>query len=433
MKRLYSNELKEHIGEEVLIQGFLFQKRIMGNINFLLIRDKFGIVQCVVKDKDQIEILKDVMDESVLEITGNCVEEKRSSIGVEIHNPKVNIISKVKYPLNIEINKPIINANIDTILDNRAISLRSPLIRSVFNIQAQMAKAFREFADKNGSKEIFIPTIVGSATEGGSELFEIKYYDKKAYLGQSGQLYKQMMVGVFERVYAISHSYRAEKFGTSRHTSEFIQYEFEMGFIKDYMDVINFGIDIIRYIKDSVEKENIEDLKIINKELPLIPKNIPIMKLKEAQDLIFEKENIDHRGEKDLSPEDEKLISKIIKDLYKSDLVVITHYPTSKRPFYTMPDPQNPEETLSFDFILRGLEILTGSQRIHEYEQLILAIEKKGLDPKNYEDYLEIFKYGMPHEGGFGMGFERLTQQFLSLSNIREATLFPRDVKRITP
>lgn len=433
MKRILSKDLKNHIGETILIKGYIHQKRIMGSINFILLRDKDGIVQIVVKDKKEISKIKDTMDESVIEVIGDCIKEDRSVNGVEIHNPKIKIISKVKSPLKIEINKPIINANIDTILDNRAIVLRSLQQRSIFKIQSTMANAYRDYCLSLGATEIFVPTIVGNATEGGSELFKIKYYDKAAYLAQSAQLYKQTMVAIYEKVFSIAHSYRAEKFGTSRHTSEFIQYEWEMGFIDSYKDIINFGINVIKYIKDKVEENNKEDLSILKKELPLLPSDIPVIKLSEALDLIFQERGIDHRGQGDLNPEDEKMICEISKDKYGSDLIVITHYPTSKRAFYTMPDPENPEETLSFDFILRGEEIVSGSQRIHDYNLLKEAIIKKGLDPNDFENFLEIFKFGMPEEGGLGMGLERLTQQFLSLQNIREATLFPRDVKRLTP
>ncbi len=433
MKRIYSLDLKKHNKENVLVKGHIFQKRMMGKVNFIILRDRDGLIQIVLKDAKEILKVQDLMDESVIEVKGICVYDDRSLNKAEIHEPKITIISKVTEPLKIEINKPEIHANIDTILDNRPIVLRAPKERAIFKIQATMAQAYREYAISENATEIFPPTIVGSATEGGSELFKFKYYGKDAYLSQSAQLYKQIMVGVFEKVFAIAHSYRAEKYGTSRHTSEFIQYEFEMGFIDSYLDIISFCINAIRYIKTKVEKDNAKELEILQKKLPLIPKDIPILKLKDAQEIIFKNTKIDKRSENDLSPEDEKTISKIILKKYKSDLVVITHYPISKSPFYTMPDKDDPDNTLSFDFILRGEEIATGGQRINDYKQLIESIKKKGMNPNDFVDFLEIFKYGMPEEGGFGMGFERLTQQFLGLSNVREATLFPRDVKRISP
>ncbi|MHB8443465.1 MAG: aspartate--tRNA(Asn) ligase [Patescibacteria group bacterium] len=433
MERIYSLDLKNHNKEDVLVKGHIFQKRMMGKVNFIILRDRDGLIQIVLKDPKEISKVQDLMDESVIEVQGICTYDERSLNKAEIHDPKITVISKVTEPLKIEINKPEIHANIDTILDNRPIVLRAPRERAIFKIQATMAEAYREYAIKDNATEIFPPTIVGSATEGGSELFKFKYYGKDAYLSQSAQLYKQIMVGVFEKVFAIAHSYRAEKYGTSRHTSEFIQYEFEMGFINSYLDIISFCINVIRYIRDKVEKENVKELEILQKTLPTIPKDVPIIKLKEAQKLIFQETRVDRRSENDLSPEDEKTISKIAMEKYKSDLIVITHYPTSKRPFYTMPDPEDPDNTLSFDFILRGEEIATGGQRINNYNQLIDSIKKKGMNPNDFTDFLEIFKYGMPEEGGFGMGFERLTQQFLGLQNVREATLFPRDVKRISP
>ena len=433
MKRILSKDLKNHNGEKVLIKGHLFQKRIMGKINFIIIRDKEGLIQIVLKDKEKIDQIQEVMDESVLYVTGDCIYDKRAINEAEIHNPEIEIISKVSEPLKLEINKPEIHANLDTLFNNRAIVLRSPQKRAIFKIQAIMVQAFREYATSNGATEIFPPTIVGTATEGGAELFEIKYYDRKAYLAQSAQLYKQIMVGVFERVFATAHSYRAEKFGTSRHMSEFIQYEWEMGFIDSYLDVIQSGIDIIKSIKSEVEKYCQEELDLLKIELPNIPDKVPIITFREAQKLIKVHKGIDNTKEIDLSPIDEKMLFEISQKEYNSDLIVITHFPFVKTAFYSMPDPTNPEYTLSFDFILRGEEIISGSQRINDYDSLIESIKKKGLDPKDFESYTEIFKFGMPPEGGFGMGLERLTQQFLSIPNVKEASLFPRDVKRIDP
>ncbi len=433
MERILSKDLKNYDSKIVLVKGHIFQKRMMGKINFLILRDKCGLIQVVIKDKLQIQKLNDIQDESVVYIKGKCIYDKRAIGEAEIHDPEIEVISKVKEPLPVEINKQEIHANMDTLLDNRPLTLRSPKIRAIFTIQSQMAKAYREYAINFGATEIFPPTIVGNATEGGSELFEIKYYDKKAYLAQSAQLYKQIMVGVFETVFSISHSYRAEKFGTSRHMSEFSQYEWEMGFIESFMDIVNTGIDILRYILNSIKSECQNELKLLETKLPLLPKDIPIMKFRDAQELLLKELKIDHRTDIDLSPEDERNLCKISKEKYSSDLIVITHFPFKKTAFYSMPDPKNTEYTLSFDFLLRGEEILSGSQRINEYDMLIDSLKKKKLNPDNFESYTQIFKFGMPPEGGFGIGFERLTQQFLSLSNVKEASLFPRDVKRITP
>ena len=431
MKRIYSKELTKYYDKKIKIAGYLFQRRFLGGVVFIILRDKDGIIQIVVKDKNELSKLEGIADESILEIEGDCIKDERAPGKAEIHNPKIKILQAVKeeYRVPIEINKPQIHAHIDTLLDHRPIVLRNPLERAIFRIQSTMAQSFREYCIDNGFTEIFTPTIVETATEGGSELFEIKYYDRTAYLAQSAQLYKQIMVGVFEKVFATAHSYRAEKFGTSRHLTEFIQYEFEMGFIESYKDIYNSGIEIIKYIKDKIEKVNLSDLEILQKKLPVLPKDIPIIKFSEAKKITQEESN----DEFDLSPKEEKLLSKKIFDEYKSDLMVVTHYPTKKRPFYTMVDKDNPKETLSFDFILRGEEILTGGERITDYDELQKAIEKKGMNPKNLQDYLEIFKYGIPKEGGFGMGLERLTQQFLGFTNIRETTLFPRDVKRLAP
>jgi nondiscriminating aspartyl-tRNA synthetase len=437
MERIYSLDLTKHIGKEVKIAGFLFQKRFLGHINFIILRDKDGLIQIVIDKPSEIEKIRRIADESVLEIEGMCCEDERAPNKVEIRNPKIKILQEVQsdYVVPIEINKPFIHAHIDTLLDARPLVLRNPKERAIFKIQSTMAKAFREYCSIQGATEIFVPTITEVSAEGGSELFEIKYYNRKAYLAQSAQLYKQIMVGVFEKVFSIAHSYRAEKFGTSRHLTEFTQYEFEMGFIDNINDLINFGINVIKYIKEKIENENKNELNLLANpkentlQLPQLPEIIPVIKFSDVKKMLSSKKS----DKNDISPDEEREISKQIKSEYKSDLLVITHYPMSKRPFYTKSDPKNPEESLSFDFILNGEEILTGGERINDLSELTSAMKIKKMNLNDFESYLLAFKYGMPKEGGFGIGLERLTQQFLGFSNIREVTLFPRDVKRLTP
>jgi len=318
-----------------------------------------------------------------------------------------------------------------TLLDFRSLTLKHETIRMIFAVQAALAEAFREAAHKLGCMEIFVPTIAAGATEGGAEVFPVDYYGHQAFLTQSPQLYKQIMVGVFERVFTIAKAYRAEPSVTTRHLTEATQMDVEIGFIEKFeelLDALEFvGTEMIKSVSGTYEYV----LKHFGVETPLVPTHVPRLTLREAQEIVTKRTGRDLSRENDLNPEDEKEICAWSKETHKSDFVTITHFPTKKRAFYTMPDPQNPEYSLSYDLLFRGLEILSGSQRIHSHDELVAAMKKKGVNPDNFAMYLMAFKYGMPPEGGFSFGLERLTMKFLELSNVREASLFPRDMERI--
>ena len=302
-------------------------------------------------------------------------------------------------------------------------------ISPIFEVQEALVEGFRNASKKLGCREIVVPTIVASATEGGAGLFEIEYYDHKAFLAQSPQLYKQMMVTVFERVWTIAHAYRAEPSVTTRHLTETTQMDCEIGFVnfEELLDIFEeIAVSMLKHVEDNCG--NI--LKEFKMEKTAFGK-IPRLTVRETQEIIYKEFKRDSRKEKDLAPQDEIDICKWAKEKYKSDFVTITHFPTMAKPFYTMPDPQNPEYSLSYDMLFRGIEIMSGSQRIHDYEQLIKSLKKRKLNPKKFEMYLQAFKYGMPPEGGFSFGLERLTMKALGLKNIREASLFPRDMERI--
>jgi len=279
--------------------------------------------------------------------------------------------------------------------------------------------------------EFQAPTIVPVATEGGAEVFHIDYFDKDSYLAQSPQLYKQIMLGAFERVFTVTHAYRAEPSVTTRHLTEYVSLDVEMAFIDSWTDLMDTCEIIMRNIFSEVQKNCSKELKLFGATLPKIAKKIPRLKMREAQEIIFQRTGRDNRKEPDLEPEDEKEISDFAKEKYGSELIFITHFPTKKRPFYTFPDPEDPEYTLSFDLLCRGLEVVTGGQRIHDYKMLLKNIKKWGLKIKDFKYYLQAFKYGLPPEGGFAIGAERLVKQILGLENIREASVFPRDMIRI--
>lgn len=424
--RTLVNELKNKVNETVVLKGWLHRIRNLGKIAFLILRDRSGLVQCVVNTKE-INI-KGIKLESVVEITG---EVSQNGEIIEIIVKEFKLISEVKDDLPIEINKDHIEANLDTVLNNRVISLRNPRINAVFKLQAVIAQGFSEYLKGNSFTEVFTPKIVAEGTEGGTELFEVKYFDKKAYLAQSPQFYKQMMVGAgYERVFEVGHVYRAESHDTQRHVNEFVSLDLEMGFIEDEREIMKLETEMLKFIFSKLQNECSAELKLLEVKLPEIGAEIPSMKLPDAITLLKERYGKTDL-EKDIDPEGEKLICQYAREELGSDFIFLTHYPKSKRPMYTMPAEE--ELTHSFDLIFRGLEITTGGQRIHNYEQLRNSISERGMNPDNFNNYLQVFKYGMPPHGGLAIGLERLTAQLIGFSNVREATLFTRDKFRIMP
>lgn len=429
MKRTLVRELNENIDNQVIIKGWIHRIRELGKIAFLLIRDRSGVVQCVVNTKE-INI-KGLKLESVVKICGDVVENKSSEVGAEIQVTELKVISKVNEDLPIEINKDKVEANLDVILNNRVLSLRNPRINAIFKIQQAIAHGFSKFLVKEGFTEVFTPKIVAEGTEGGTELFKVKYFDKEAYLAQSPQFYKQMMVGAgYERVFEIGHVYRAESHDTKRHINEYISLDLEMGFIEDEYEIMELETRLLKYIINYVNEIRSKELEMLEVKMPKIEGEIVKMELSKAIEIL--KENYNKTDLKyDIDPEGEKLISKYVKEKYNSDFVFLTHYPKEKRPMYTMPAPNG--KTHSFDLIFRGLEVTTGGMRIHNYNQLKGAMINKGLNPDDYEGYMSVFKYGMPPHGGLAIGLERLTAKLLGYENIRETTLFPRDKYRLMP
>ena len=428
MERIIIRNIKEYINKKIKVQGWIYRIRKLKEITFLVIRDRSALVQCVVENKninlDKIKL------ESVVSIIGEVKISNNSLNPFEILVEKMEVINEAE-EIPIEINKKDYNVNLETTLNNRIISLRHEKINSIFKIQNIIAQSFREFLIERDFTEIFTPKIVAEGAEGGTELFKVKYFEKTAYLAQSPQFYKQMMVAAgFERVFEIAHVYRAEEHNTSRHLNEYVSMDLEFGFIEDEYDIINLEEELIKYILKSVEEKGMKYLKTLDAKLPEIKGTIPRIELKEAIEIIekrYKKKGI----EGDLDPEDEKLICKYAKEELGCDFIFITNYPKKKRPMYAM--PLGDEGTRSFDLLFRGVEITTGGQRIHDYNMLINSIKEKGLNPDNYKNYTDIFKYGMPKHGGLAIGLERITAQLLNLSNIREACLIPRDRTRITP
>lgn len=432
MERIYTKDLKNKIGEKVLLKGHLHKVRDLGGLCFGVLRDKDGIVQITTEDKDSV--LPKLKRESVIEVIGEVKVCEKAPNGIEIYLDSVKCLVEVKEDLPFEIDKPEINANLDTILNFRSVSLRNIRNRSIFKIQHTILKAFREYFIKDGFTEINSSKLSAHATEGGADVFKVKYFDREAYLAQSPQFYKQMMVGIFEKVFEANFVYRAEQHNTSRHLNEYMSLDIEIGFIDSVIDVMKAEEGFLKYTIEMLAKECKEDFERLKAEMPLIPESgIPMIKFSDAQKLLDEKYGQKCFGEKDLEPEHEKLLGEYAKNELNSDFIFVTHYPTVKRAMYTMVDSEDPEFTHSFDLLFKGLEITSGAQREHRYEELKKNMERKGLNPADFEDYLSSFKYGLPPHGGFGIGLERVTAQLLNITNVRETTLLPRDLDRLTP
>ncbi|WP_251860016.1 aspartate--tRNA(Asn) ligase [Clostridium sp. Marseille-Q2269] len=429
MKRILISELKYYINKKVTIQGWIHKVRKLKNITFVIIRDRSGLVQCIIAN-NKLDLSK-LKLESIVSILGEVKENTNDLNSFEIQVENIEIINAALDELPILINKESLDINLDTMLNNRILSLRHPNINSIFKVQNSIINGFREFLNKEDFTEIHTPKIVLEGAEGGTEVFKVKYFENTAYLAQSPQFYKQMMIGAgFERVFEIGHAYRAEEHNTNRHLNEYISMDLEIGFIDDEKDIMKFEERLLKFILEKLNNECIEYFNLLGSELPKIENGIPKITFDEALNILSKNYNKTDLNS-DLDPEGEKLICKYAKENLNSDFIFLTNYPRSKRPMYTMPLGEN--YTHSFDLLFRGIEITTGGQRIHDYNMLINNIKLKGFNPKDYESYISVFKYGMPKHGGLAIGLERITSRLLGLENVREATLITRDRTRLLP
>jgi nondiscriminating aspartyl-tRNA synthetase len=427
MERTLIGQIKENDGKKVLINGRVLNIRNLSNVVFLIVQDYTGTIQAV------FDKTVEAKAGEAIALEGTVKKEPRSKYGFEIQGEKAEVISNIIEDLPFDLTKKDLNLNLPTLLDNRAISLRHPKVQAIFKLYDILLKGYETVMREEGFTEVKTPKILGAATEGGANFFKVKYFDKEATLAQSPQFYKQIMVGVFERVFEIGSTFRAEPHFTTRHVNEYISLDAEMGFIKDFYDVSDMLNKILKKVFLMIEKEGKPYLDMYNVKISEVPDQIPRVKLADIRKIVKEKYNYSIPEETDIDPEGEKLAGKYAKEKFNSDFIFITHYPWSEKPFYTMPSEEDPKETYGFDLIFKGLEIVTGSQRIHTHKQLIENMEKKKIKPDGMEFYLDTFKYAIPPHGGWGMGSERLIQQILGLASIKEAILFPRDVKRLIP
>ena len=419
-------------GKKIRMNGAVHNVRDMGEVAFVILRKAEGLVQCVYEEGVTNFDIHDLKEESAVEVLGTVKTEERAPHGFEIRLEEIKVLSQPAEPMPIPISKWKMNTSLETKLALRPVSLRNVRERAKFKIQEGIVRGFRDYLFTQGFTEIHTPKIVARGAEGGSNVFKLNYFNKKAELGQSPQFYKQTMVGVYDRVFEAAPVFRAEKHNTTRHLNEYTSLDFEMGYIDGFEDIMAMETGFLQYTMALLEKEYKKELDMLGVTLPDVSK-IPAVRFDKAKELVSEKYNRRIRNPYDLEPEEELLIGRYFKEEYGSDFVFVTHYPSKKRPFYAMDDPADPKFTLSFDLLFKGLEVTTGGQRIHDYGEILKKMEKRGMDPEDIASYLMIFKYGMPPHGGLGIGLERLTMRLLDEQNVRETALFPRDVTRLEP
>lgn len=424
--------LQAHVGSTVKIHGTIYKIRKMSEFAFVLIRTPGEVVQGIYSRQFSRFPLEELTEESSVEFLAGVVEEPRSRSGYELQLYEAEILSRPEAPSPIVINQKRVDTSLENLLHYRPITLRNEKERSIFKLQEGICRAFREFLYANQFTEIHTPKIVAAGAEGGANIFQLNYFGREAYLAQSPQFYKQMMVGVFERVFEIGPVFRAEKHDTARHLNEYTSVDFEMGFIRDFSEIMEMENRMLAFTMAFLQENYSRELALLKVQLPMV-QEIPRVKFSEAKEMVAKAYHREIRDELDFEPEEEKLLCELICSKTGSELVFVTHYPSSKRPFYAMEDPANPEETLSFDLLFRGMEITTGGQRIHGYPEQVEKLRRRGMHEEAFESYLMMHKYGMPPHGGLGLGLERFTAKLLHMENVRYAALFPRDINRLTP
>ena len=433
MSRTLNTETPSQIGQTVTLKGWINSRRDHGKIVFLDLRDRTGLVQIVATP----ELVEGLRPEDVVYITGlvksrpeKLINPKLSTGTVEIEAQKVELISKAA-ELPFDMGTETLNLELPTLLDNRSLTLRHPKVQAIFKVQAVVIDSFRRALQAKDFMEFQSPLIISAVPEGGAEVFKVKYFDHEAYLSQSCQLYKSLLVGAFERVFSVNQFFRAEPSVTTRHLTQSTGLDAEFGYIDSYQEILDMEEYVVKYIFSQVSEKCSAELALFDATLPKVSEKIPMLKLRDAQEIIFKRTGRDCRQEKDLAPEDEREICKWSLETHSSDLVFISHFLSAKKPFYVYPDPVDPTYAYSVDLLGRGVEWSSGGQRLHDYATILDHVKKWGLKPEDVELYLQSFRYGVPPLGGFCLGAERVTMHILGLKNIREASMFPRDMERI--
>lgn len=425
------DDIQTKEGEDVVIEGMIQKIRKLGQITFVIVQTVRDRIQGIL-ERENMNILDGINDGDFVRMSGTVVQNPEAYKGTELRIRELNKLSGPASKLPISVGKKT-NLPIEQLLDNRILTLRIPEQRAIFKMQEGIGQAFREFLSGQRFTEIHSPKILQTATEGGADMFGVNYFGQKAFLAQSPQFYKQFMIPTFGRVFEVAPAFRAEKHNTSRHLNEFTSMDFEMGFIDSFEEVMQMLASYIKYMLGELKEKYEHEISLLKVELPEFGEGIPSVSFSDAKEIAASILSRPISDPLDIEPEEERVLCEYIKRESGSDFVFITNYPTAKRPFYTMPSEDNPIYTEGFDLLVRGLEISTGGQRIHNYDMQVESIRRKGLNPDDFKAYLDLHKYGVPPHGGCGVGLERLTMKILGKDNVREATLFPRDRKRLTP
>ncbi|MEV4624051.1 aspartate--tRNA(Asn) ligase [Asanoa sp. NPDC049573] len=419
MQRILSSQLPTHPGETVTVAGWVHRRRLLKAVAFLILRDRAGLVQIVITDPGLRQQLEELTEETVVEVTGVVTVNSAAPLGVEITEPVIRALSAAAAPPPFDLYRPLLTANLPTQLDHASVALRHATRRRAVTAAAAAAEGFRATLDRRGFTEIFTPKIVASATESGANVFGIDYFGSRAYLAQSPQFYKQLMVGVFEQVYEVGPVFRAEPHDTARHLAQYTSLDVELGFIDDHRDVMAVLRDVVAGMTDQVGD------RLPGVKMPDVPAEIPAIHFTTALEIAGAPDD-----EPDLAPAHERALGEWALREHGSDFLFVTGYPMRKRPFYTHPEPGRPTHSNSFDLLFRGLEMVTGGQRLHEYADYVAALNG---DLTGVETYVEAFRHGMPPHGGFAIGLERFVARLLGATNVREVAVFPRDLHRLTP
>jgi nondiscriminating aspartyl-tRNA synthetase len=433
ISRTLATELPAAAGKHVRVAGWVHRRRNLKSVTFLVLRDRTGLAQVVIGDPETAARLAALPEETVVQVRGLATANPQAPGGVEITEPVIEPLSGAATPPPFDLYRPTVTANLPTVLDNASVALRHPRLRAPFELASASVTGFRAALVARGFTEVFTPKLVASATESGANVFSVDYFGREAFLAQSPQFFKQTLVGVFERVFEVGPVFRAEPHDTARHLAQYTSLDVEFGFIDDYHDVMAMLRDCVAGMAESVTELAAGAVDLLNVNVPKVPDRIPEIDFRAAQELVAANTDTDPRGEPDLSPFDERWLGAWALREHGSDFLFVTGYPMAKRPFYTHPNPERPDVSNSFDLIFRGMEMVTGGQRLHRYDDYLAALAARGADPEPYAGYLATFAHGMPPHGGFAIGLERWTSRLIEAANVRETTLFPRDLHRLVP
>ncbi|GAA4920287.1 aspartyl-tRNA synthetase [Stackebrandtia albiflava] len=428
--RVLSSELAAHTGGRVTVAGWLHRRRLLKSVAFAIVRDRAGLSQIVVAAEPARALLETLSEESVVEVTATVTANETAPGGLELTEPQFTVLSEAEPP-PVELFRPTLRAGLPVLLDNAPVTLRHPRRKAAFRLAAAAVAGFRAVLSAEGFTEVHTPRIVGSATESGANVFALDYFGRPAFLAQSPQFYKQTLVGVFERVFEVGPVFRAEPHDTVRHLAQYTSLDVEFGFIESYRDVAAVLVEVVAGMLGAVaESGAFHELGI---SMPRLPEEVPHIHFADAMEMLGRELGEDLTGEDDLSPAHERRLGEWALREHGSDFLVVSGYPMRKRPFYTAPEPGRPGYSDSFDLLFRGTEMVTGGRRLHRYEDYVAALAARGEGTEPYESYLSVFRHGMPPHGGFAIGLERFTAQLTGAANVREVTLFPRDLHRLTP